>query len=102
MDVDDGFGVRQAPREPGIIPLQDCHLGREGIGLGSFGTALARRQRTEGSGVPLPTPVGEGRRVQALATQDGTDASSLGRAIGFGQNAQLVLHGEGAAPWAVR
>jgi hypothetical protein len=55
----------------------------------------------EGPSVPLPAPVGEGRGVEALATQDGADPTGISGAIGIGQDAQLVLDGEGPAARAV-
>jgi hypothetical protein len=97
LKIDDGFGAFQAQRQTGIVALSHGQLGCQRVGFSGLPAALGGRQCTEGSGVPLLAPFGEGRRVNALATQDGTDSTSLCRAIGLGQDAKLVPRGECAA-----
>ena len=92
----------QAQRETGIVALKQGQFGCQRVGFGGLRSALGRRQRVEGAGVALPAPVGEGGRVETLAAQDGADATGLSGAIGLGQDAQLVLRGEGPAAGAVR
>ena len=89
LEVDDGFGAFQAQCQTGIIALSQSQFGCQRVGFSSLRAALGGRQCTEGSGIPLLAPFGEGRRVNALATQDGTDAAGLSRAIGLGQDVDL-------------
>jgi hypothetical protein len=61
LDVDDGFGSRQALCQTGIIALKGGHFGRKRVRFGSFRAAFARNQSSEGPGVTLPSPVSESR-----------------------------------------
>jgi hypothetical protein len=98
LKLDDGFRAFQALCQTGIIALSQSQFGCKRVGFSNLPAALGGRQCTEGSGVPLLAPFGEGRRVNALATQDGTDAAGRCRAIGLGQDAYLVPRGERTAP----
>jgi hypothetical protein len=98
LKLDDGFRAFQALCQTGIIALSQSQFGCKRVGFSNLPAALGGRQCTEGSGVPLLAPFGEGRRVNALATQDGTDAAGRCRAIGLGQDAYLVARGERTAP----
>jgi hypothetical protein len=102
LQLDDGFGAFQAQRQTGIIALSQSQFGCQRVGFNGLRAALGGRQCTERSGVALLAPFGEGRRVNALATQDGTDATGLGCAIGLGQDAYLVPRGECTASRPVR
>ena len=102
MEVDDGLRACQAPRETGVVALRQSKFGCQRVGFDGLAAALARDQRAEGPGVAPPAPVGQGRGIEALATQDGADPAGLSGAIGIGQDAQLVLDREGPAPGAVR
>jgi hypothetical protein len=82
-------------RQPGIVALQDGQFGRQWIGFGGLATTPGGNQRAVSSGVALLAPFGEGGGVKALATQDGADPAGIGGTIGIGQDAQLVLDGEG-------
>jgi hypothetical protein len=92
----------QAPRETGIVALRQSEFGRQRVDFDGLAAALARNQRAEGTGVALPAPVGEGRGVDALAAQNGADATGFRGAIGLGKNAQLVLGGECPAARTIR
>jgi len=98
LDIDNGFGARQAPRQTIILPLNNGKFGCQRVGCGGFRAALERNQRAKGPGVAKPAPVGEGRRVDALATQDRAHPTGIGGAIGLAQDAQLLLRGESPAP----
>jgi hypothetical protein len=102
LDVDDGFGARQAPREAGNVLLKPGQFACQRIGVSGFGAALDRTQATNGPGIPLAAPVGESGRVQSFTTQDGADTTGCSGTIGLRQDAQLVLRGEGPAAGAVR
>jgi hypothetical protein len=102
LEIDDRLGTRQALRETGIVALQEGQFGCERIGFGGLATTPGWNQRAVSSGVPLPAPFGEGRRVEALTTQNGADPAGIGGAIGLGQDAQLVLDGEGPPARASR
>jgi hypothetical protein len=97
LDADDGLGAHQTLREPGIIPLQLGYLADERVWFGGFWAAPGGNQGVESTGVPLPAPVGERRRIETLAAQDGADPTGLNGTVNIGQDAQLVLRGEGPA-----
>jgi hypothetical protein len=97
LELDDRFGACQPQRQTGIVSPEKRQLGGERVGFSGLRSALGRRQRTEGTGLALPAPVGQGRGVDTLATQDGADAAGLSGAIGIGKDAQLVLRGEAPA-----
>jgi hypothetical protein len=101
LDADDRLGTGQAQRQTGIVALQLRHRGGERVGLGDLRATPGRRQCAEGSGVALPAPVGQSRGVDTLAAQHGTDPPGLGGAIGLGEDAQLVLGGEGPPARAI-
>ena len=61
-----------------------------------------RETRVKGPGVALAAPVAQGGRVDALAAQDGADASGSGGLIDGGEDAQLVLRGESPPPGEIR
>jgi hypothetical protein len=102
LELDDGFGTLQAQRETGIVALNPGQFRCQRIRFGGLRSALAGNQGAEGSGIAFPAPVGERRGVEPFATQDGADPTGLRGAIGFGQDAQLVLRGEGPAARANR
>ena len=102
MDTYDGLGTRQPQRQTGIVLLEQDHFGGERVRFDGLRAAPGRRQRAEGPGVALPPPVGESRGVDPLAAQNGADAAGLSGAIGIGEDAQLVLRGEGPAARASR
>jgi hypothetical protein len=60
LDVDDGFGAREALRQTHIIPLQGGNLCREQVGLGGLWAAFAGNQCAESANVALPTPLAQG------------------------------------------
>jgi hypothetical protein len=60
LNVDDGFGARQALRKTSIIPLRQRQLGGKRVGLDGLRTAFARNQRTECTGITQPAPVPQG------------------------------------------
>jgi hypothetical protein len=78
LDLDDGFGARQAQRETGIIPLKTGNFGGKRVGGTGLRAAFAGNQCAKRSGVALPAPVREGRRIKPLATQDGADPGESG------------------------
>jgi hypothetical protein len=102
LQVDDGFGALEAPRQASIIALNEGQLGCHWIGFDGLRAAFGWNQCTEGPGVPQPAPFGEGRGVEPLATQDGGDATGFSGAISLGQDAQLVLRGERPATGSIR
>ncbi len=74
--------------------LQQGHFRGERVGSGYFRTTPGRRQRAKRSGVALPAPVAQGRRIDPLATEDRADIAGSGRLIRRGEDAQLVPRGE--------
>src|ERR1019366_9088293 len=97
LDVDDGLGTDKAPREMGIIPLQARHFGGQRVGFGGFWAAFAGNQRADYPGLAQPAPVAKSGRVQAFTAKDRADPTGVGGTVGLGQDAQLVLDGEGPA-----
>ena len=83
LEIDDGFGPRQAAYQDGILPLAFGQQRRQRIGRGGFWTALTRTESLERTGVALPAPIGQDRRVDTLAPQDGADPAMISRAIGL-------------------
>jgi hypothetical protein len=57
LDVDDGLGAGQTPREIGIALVRAGEFSRERVGLGGFRTTPGRNQRVKRTGVSLPAPV---------------------------------------------
>jgi hypothetical protein len=102
LDPDDRLGTCQVQRQTGIVVLQQRHFGGERLGLGDLRTTPGWRQRAECSGVALTAPVGQRRRVDAVAAQDGADPTGRSGAIGLGEKAQLVPRGESPAARAIR
>ena len=94
MEIDDGFGPRQAACEDGIFPLAFGQQRGQRMDGGGFRTALTRTEGMERTGVALPAPIGQARRVDTLAAQDGADPASFGGLVGLRQDVQLVLDGE--------
>ncbi len=93
--IDDGFRARQAPRQTGVVTQQLGTFVSLRVRFGRLRAALVRTQRADGASVAQSAPVGQGRGVDAFATQDGASTTGLGGAIGLGQDAQLVLRAEG-------
>jgi hypothetical protein len=46
---------------------------------------------------PLAAPIGQSRRIEAFATQDGGDPARISGAVGLLQDAQLGRRGESPA-----
>ena len=87
MEVDDRLGALQALLEPGVFPLRLDQLSRQRIGLARFRAAPGRGQGTEGAGFALAAPVGQGRRIEPLAAQNGADVTGPGGPVGLFQDA---------------
>jgi hypothetical protein len=60
LDVDDGFGQCQPPREIGITLLRTGTFGRERIEFGDIRATPDRSQRVERAGVSLSAPIAKG------------------------------------------
>jgi hypothetical protein len=60
LDVDDGFGAREALRQTRIVPLQSGDLCRERVVLGGLWAAFAGNQCAEITSVALPAPLAQG------------------------------------------
>ena len=56
----------------------------------------------EGAGIALAAPIGQGRRIEPFAAQNGADVTGPGGAIGFLQDAQLLPRRERPALGPVR
>jgi hypothetical protein len=102
LDADDGLGAGQPQRQAGIVSLKLGQFGCERIWLGWFRAAPGRRQRTEAAGIAVSAPVRQRRGVDALAAQNGTDATGLSSAVSGSEDPQLVLSREGPAARAIR
>ena len=100
MDANDRFGVLQPLTQPGVLAAKLVELGGRFGDLRPGATSL-RFERLEGAGIALAAPIGQGRRIQAFATQDGSDPAGIRGTVGLRQNAQLGRCGEGPAlgPW---
>jgi len=101
LDVDDGFRAGQALLEAGVVLLQAGQFGGQRVGFGGFPAAFGRGETADSAGLALAAPIGEVRGVEALPAQDGADAAGVGGTVDLGEDAQLVLCGEGAAARAL-
>jgi len=101
LDPDDGFGVLQPLTKPGVFAAKLVEIGLRGLGDLRPGAASLRLERLEGTRIPLAAPIGQGRRIKAFATQDGSDPAGIRSAVGLRQDAQLGRRGERPAlgPW---
>jgi len=94
LDLDDGLGLLQAFPEHGRLAPFGRQFGGERVAGFGFGPALGRGQGRQGAGRPLAAPIGQRRRIQPLASQDGADVTAAAGAVGLLQDAELVLGGE--------
>ena len=101
LHVDDSFRTYQAPRQAAIFAPQESKFASLRVGFGGLGAALDRTQRADGPGVAKLAPIGQRRRIDALAAQDRANTTAIGGAIGLGQDAQLVLRGESPSARAI-
>jgi len=101
LDADNGFGVLQSLKQPGVFTTKLAEIGVRGLDDRGLGAAPQRLERLERTGLPLAAPLSQGGRVEALATQDGGDPAGIGGAVGLLQDAQLGCRGERPAlrPW---
>jgi uncharacterized Ntn-hydrolase superfamily protein len=60
LDVDDGFGAREALRQTRIITLLNSNYRRERVGLGGLQAAFTGNQCAESASVTLPAPLAQG------------------------------------------
>ena len=96
LDIDDDFGFAQLFGEALIFAAQLFEFCGEGIELG-FGAALLWGEGLEVGGVAFAAPVGQQRRVETFAAEEGTDAADTSGLIGFGKNAEFEFGGEASA-----
>jgi hypothetical protein len=97
LNVDDDFGFTQFLGEALVLAAEFLHFVVQRIPFG-LGAALVRGQALENSGLPLATPRDQVRGVEAFAALQGADGAGVsGGGVGFSQDAQFVLGGEGAA-----
>jgi hypothetical protein len=101
LDLDDSFRTCQAPRQAAIFVPQESKFARLRVGFGGLWAASDRTQRANRPGVAKLAPIGQRRRIDALATQDRANTTGIGGAIGFGENAQLVLRAESPSARAI-
>ena len=94
LNFNNGLGPGETARQAQIVALEGRQLGGQRIGRFGLAAALLRCQRAQRAGIALPPPVRQGRRVQALAPQNGRDPAGIGGRIGLRQDAQLVLYGK--------
>jgi hypothetical protein len=81
LDIDDQLSLGQASAQAFVLALQPGILVRVNL-LGSP-TALLRGQGLELSFRSLLAPLGQLRRVQPFAAQEGADLPTLCTAVGF-------------------
>jgi hypothetical protein len=99
LKIDDRLGALQPEPEPGVVLLRFRQRGAQWVGLTRLRSAPGRCQAVEDAGLALAAPVGQGRGVETLAAQQGTDLAAAGSPVGLGQETQLVLGGKGPPPW---
>jgi hypothetical protein len=68
LQLDDGFGALQAPRQTSIIALNKGQLGCQRVGFDGFPAPFGGNRAPRGSGLPQLAPLGQGRGVEPLAT----------------------------------
>ena len=93
LNVDDELGAGQPLCQPAVLQFQFADFIEEWIEFG-FGAAPAGNQAT----ITLLAPVGEVRRVETLAAEQGSNRSRFPGRIRLRQNTPLVVSGELAAP----
>jgi hypothetical protein len=94
LELDDGFRALQTSLEAFDFPPQGGILGRQGIELGA---TLFGSQALQDDAVTLVPSVGEVRRIQAFAAEQGTELTILGAAVRLLQDPTLVVSAELAA-----
>jgi hypothetical protein len=92
LNVDYDLRLAQPIGKPFIFAPQFLILTGQRIGS-PFRAALLRGQAIHDSGLPLPPPFRQMRRVKALATQKGADLAGAFRCIRLGQNLLFVFGG---------
>ena len=90
MDSDDRFGLFKPLFQASDFLLSLRQFGRLRMRSAGFRSAPGRGQGAEEAGLALAAPVGQGRRVEPLAAQNGTDVARAGGAVGLLQDAQLL------------
>src|SRR4030065_2816167 len=60
----------------------------------AFAAACGRLEALEGAGLVLPTPLGQGRGIQAFSSQEGSEFSGLRTTLCLFDHAGLVRRGE--------
>ena len=99
LDPNDRFGVFEPLTQPRVFAAKLAEVGVRRLGDHGLGAASQRLQRLERTGIPLAAPIGQGRRIEAFATQDGSDPAGIGGAVGLLQDAQLgVADAPGSQP----
>jgi len=99
LDVDDRFRASQALRQAGNFTLQARQFTCQRVGRSDFGAAFDRNQRTDCPGITQLAPLGQHRRGDPLATEDGADPTTLGHAIGLREDAKFFLRCELPPNW---
>jgi hypothetical protein len=89
LDLDDGLGLEQALAQPLDFAFQLRHPSALGINRVTPTTALAWRQRRQGTGLALAPPSGQVRGVKALTVQQGAELARFA-AVGLRQHLQLA------------
>jgi hypothetical protein len=101
LDPNDRFSVFESLTQPGILAAQLAEIGVRRLSNHGFGAASQRLECLERTGIPLSAPIGQGRRIEAFAAQDGSDPAGIRGAVGLLQDAQLGRRGERSTlrPW---
>src|SRR5689334_8713836 len=87
LDSDDCFSVFEPLTQPGVFAAKLVEIGVCGLGGHGLGAASLRLERREGTCIPLAPPIGQGGRVKAFATQDGSDPAGIRGAVSLRQDA---------------
>lgn len=91
LNLNDRFLLAELGRQPLVLTLQPLVLGdQRSVGMRLQPATLGRKPGQRPFVALLP-PRAQMRRVQPLATQQGTELTRLRTAVGLAENADLVL-----------
>jgi hypothetical protein len=94
LGADDEFSLRQLGAQPFILTLQPGYLLGGGRRLAATHLGRPGLQLAVG---PLAPPLHQVGRIQPFTPEQRTDRTGFATAVDLGQDAQLVLGGEGPA-----
>jgi len=88
LNLDNGLGGRELAGETVVLVTQTGQL--DLMHRRGWSPAAPRRERAQGPRRALPTPIYQVRRIQSLATQQGTQLTGRATCVGLFENLEFV------------